>query len=249
MVKNNKTAKKLNKRTIKKKRIIKNKRTIKKKRIIKKKGKGKSKEALKERKKIYLHHKLPSDVEHIIEDFVYKEKNMLNKLYDTKETIYNNKLILNEDSISWLKKLNENLTTKTIELITKELDFSLLINIYELLVIIFEEIYTYLNDFTGNLYLAYRKYKTPTFYSSYSQMQSLEIPYKEEYEYFEKLLFNLLITLKNLNFECSINKEEREIIKKWLKNNTKDNIRTSIINNFLKKIINCLKKNIEILKK
>ena len=91
MVKNNKTAKKLNKRTIKKKRIIKNKRTIKKKRIIKKKGKGKSKEALEERKKVYEHHKLPSDVEHIIEDFVYKEKNMLNKLYDTKETIYNNK--------------------------------------------------------------------------------------------------------------------------------------------------------------
>ena len=44
------------------------------KQLVKKKGQGKSKEALEERKKVYTYHKLPSDVEHIIEKLVNKEK-------------------------------------------------------------------------------------------------------------------------------------------------------------------------------
>ena len=63
---------------------------------------------------------MPDDIQEKIESYVLSDIDSLNKLYDRRNIIYDNKLKklkVTDESVKWVKDLNKLLTDNTIKLI------------------------------------------------------------------------------------------------------------------------------------
>ena len=195
---------------------------------------------------------LPDDLQKKIESYVLSDIDSLNKLYDRRNIIYDNKLKVTDESVKWVKDLNKLLTDNTIKLIKREKKLILLVSIYKVLINIFKGIKSYLND-PANLYLVYRRpenwgrFGRPFGSSGTSGFEAPNVSDTEQRKNFEELLSNLSITLNILKLSCISSKDIQKL---------EDSLTNYDILLYLgkskglsAKIVDCLKKDINKLKK
>ena len=198
---------------------------------------------------------LPPEIQEQIESYVLSDIDSLNKLYNRRNIIYDNelkKLKITDESVKWVKDLNELLTDNTIKLIKREKKLVLLVSIYKVLINIFKGIKSYLND-VSNLYLVYRRpsnwgrFGRPFGPSGTSGFEAPNISETEEHKNFKELLLNLSITLNILKLSCISTKDIKKLEESLTNYDTLLYLGKS--KGLSAKIVDCLKKDINKLKK
>ena len=194
---------------------------------------------------------LPDELQTKIESYVLSDIDSLNKLYDRRNIIYDNKLKVTDESVKWVKDLNKLLKDNTIKLIKREKKLVLLVSIYKVLINIFTGIRSYLND-VSNLYLVYRK---PASWGRFgrpgpsgtSGFEAPNISETEEHKNFRELLLNLSITLNILKLSCISTKDIKKLEESVT--NYDKLLYLTKRTGLSVKIVDCLKKDINKLKK
>ena len=228
--------------------------------LNKSKSKSKSKIGTLETRKITIPRRLrsyidnlPDDIQKKIESYVLSDIDSLNKLYDRRNIIYDNKLKklkVTDESVKWVKDLNKLLTDNTIKLIKREKKLVLLVNIYKVLINIFTGIRTYLND-ASNLFLVYHRpanwgsFGRPNRYGT-SGFEAPNVSESEEHKNFEELLLNLSDILNILKLSCISTKDIKNL--KDSLTNYEKLLYLGKSKGLSVKIVDCLKKDINKLK-